>query len=66
MHPLNQDGAEVWKERSVDEIRAALKRKTVISMKNAAGTNAGMRRRAGDGEGDGRYERVRASGREVV
>ena len=72
MHPLNRDGADVWRERSIEEIRDALKRKTVISMKKAAvGGKDRKKGRSRVGTGLGvemgtGYERVRTSGREVV
>jgi hypothetical protein len=42
-----------------------LKRKTVISIKNASG-GVRSRHKAGEKRDDGKYERVRLSGREVV
>jgi hypothetical protein len=62
MHPLNQDSAGVWGERSIDEIRGALRRRAVVGMKSAAG---GLRGRNGRGKAGGGYERV-GVGREVV
>src|ERR1700733_14923424 len=35
MYPLSCDSYEVWKDRSLEEIREALRRKTLVSMKNA-------------------------------
>ncbi|KAF2692114.1 UPF0187 domain membrane protein, partial [Lentithecium fluviatile CBS 122367] len=63
MHPLSHEGSEVWKERSLEEIRGALKQKALASMKNV---KPRVRSRHNTDKDDGRYERVRASGREVV
>ena len=63
MYPLSHDSYEVWKDRSLEEIREALRRKTLVSMKNA---KPRRRSRYNTDKDDGQYERVRASGIEVV
>lgn len=37
LFPLSTSGHDTWKERSLDEIRDALKAKTVVSMKRECG-----------------------------
>ena len=64
MHPLSRSGYEEWSESSIEEIRGALKRKSLATQRSV---QPGLRRRDGagkgdmdgDGEGDGRYERLR-------
>lgn len=63
MYPLSHDSYEVWKDRSLEEIREALRRKTLVSMKNAKPRPRSHYNTDKDG---GQYERVRASGIEVV
>jgi hypothetical protein len=65
MHPLNHGGYEVWEDQSIEEIREALKRKSLISMKNVQ-PKLRSRSQYGRGEDEGRYERVRGEGRDMV
>ncbi len=42
MFPLSQDGYDVWEESSIEDIRNALRKKSLITMKNV---QPGLRRR---------------------
>jgi putative membrane protein len=63
MAPLNKDGYDTWKDRSVDEIREALRKKSVASGENV---KARLRSHYKTDKEDWRYERVRASGAQAV
>lgn len=57
MHPLSRSGYEEWSESSIEEIRGALKKKSLATQRSV---QPGLRKRGGMGEeGDGRYERLR-------
>lgn len=65
MHPLSRSGYEEWSESSIEEIREALKRKSLATQRNV---QPGLRRRLDVERGgvEGKYERVRSTGVEVV
>lgn len=64
MHPLSRSGYGAWSESSIDEIRDALKRKSLATQKHV---QPGLRRGANDARGgEERYERTRANGVNVV
>ena len=58
MHPLSRSGYEEWSESSIEEIRGALKKKSLATQRSV---QPGLRKRGATGkeEGDGRYERLR-------
>ncbi|KAF2874767.1 UPF0187 domain membrane protein [Massariosphaeria phaeospora] len=63
MFPLSYESSDVWKERSIDEIREALERNALVHMNNV---QSRLRNRQNTDKDDGRYERMRASAREMV
>lgn len=65
MHPLSRSGYAAWNESSVEDIRDALKNKALMTQ-NKLQPRLRRRDATKSNGGEGRYERVRASGADVV
>lgn len=63
MHPLNNDEYTTWRDIGVDEIRRALRKRGLISMKNIKLVD---RKRARRRSSESKYEMATSSRRDVV